>query len=217
MQTDRLVEALVDDLEPVRPLAPIPLRLAAWLGISLPAIALAVVAMEPRSDLAARLGETGFLLQQATMSATALAGAWAALSAGVPGSGRWRQYLPLLPLTLWFGLLAAQAIGEWPDQGSLATALGLDPQCIPGIALTGLTPCAVMLTMIRHGSRFNRGAAVFWGTLASAALANAGLRLFHPVDAALMVIVWQFGTVLALTAAATLARDRLVPPRPALQ
>lgn len=216
MQTDRLVDALVDDLTPVQPLAPNWLRLAAWLGISLPAIALAVFVMGLRADLAERLAETSFLLQQTAMLATALTGAWAALSAGIPGTGRWRQLLPLLPLSFWFALLAGQALAEWPAQGALSAALNLDPQCIPGIALTGLIPCAAMLAMIRAGSRFNRGTAVFWGTLASAALANAGLRLFHPVDAALMVIVWQFGTVLAFTAAATLAHDRLVPRRPAL-
>jgi len=71
-----------------------------------------------------------------------------------------------------------------------------------------------MIVMLRKGARFKRGVAVFWGTLASAALANAGLRLFHTIDAALMVIVWQFGTVLLFTALATMAKDILLPIKP---
>lgn len=49
------------------------------------------------------------------------------------------------------------------------------------------------------------------GTLAAAALANFGLRLFHTADAALMVLVWQFGTVVLFTALAGLWGRRLLP------
>jgi hypothetical protein len=37
--------------------------------------------------------------------------------------------------------------------------------------------------------------AAFLGALAAAALAYVGLRLVHPQDAAFMVLVWQFGSV----------------------
>jgi hypothetical protein len=38
-----------------------------------------------------------------------------------------------------------------------------------------------------------------WDSLAEA-LANVGLRKFHTVDAALIIIAWQFGSVLLLMA-----------------
>ncbi|GAC1318226.1 MAG: hypothetical protein NVSMB28_06840 [Collimonas sp.] len=50
--------------------------------------------------------------------------------------------------------------------------------------------------------------------MAAAGLANAALRLFHGEDAALMVIVWQFGSVLLFMAIATLCRNPLVPMQP---
>lgn len=34
--------------------------------------------------------------------------------------------------------------------------------------------------------------------LAAAGIGNFGLRLFHPQDASLMVLVWQFGSVVVL-------------------
>jgi hypothetical protein len=33
------------------------------------------------------------------------------------------------------------------------------------------------------------------GALAAAALGNFGLRVFHPADASLMVLIWHFGGV----------------------
>jgi hypothetical protein len=40
---------------------------------------------------------------------------------------------------------------------------------------------------------------VMLGALAAAALGNVGLRLFHPQDASLMILVWQFGSVALLS------------------
>ena len=88
---------------------------------------------------------------------------------------------------------------------------GLSLHCPRGIAMAGIVPIIAMMAMVRKGARFNASASVFWGTLASAALGNAGLRLFCPLDAVLIVIVWQFGAVLAFTAAAMLVKERLVP------
>ena len=213
MDTDRLVDALVDELEPVQPLGAPWLRVACWLAVSLRATPLIVWAMGLRPDLPDKLDQGMFLAQQVAMLATALSGAWAALSATIPGTGRWRTWLPTVPLLLWLCLLAIQLGLEWPRSGSLTAHFGLDLECIPGIALTGLAPLVTIVALLRSGSAHWRGRAVFWGTLASAALANAGLRLFHPVDAALMVVVWQFGTVVALAGLAALARNLLVPPQ----
>ncbi len=59
-----------------------------------------------------------------------------------------------------------------------------------------------MAVMLRSGAPLFPHAAVALGALAAAALGNAGLRLFHPIDASLMVLIWQFGSVALLTAIA---------------
>jgi len=46
--------------------------------------------------------------------------------------------------------------------------------------------------------------------LAAAAIGNFGLRLFHTQDAALMVLVWQVGSVALLAALAGLTGHRLL-------
>ena len=48
------------------------------------------------------------------------------------------------------------------------------------------------------------------GGLAAAGLGNFGLRLFHPQDASLMVLFWQFGSVAALTALGALSGRRFL-------
>jgi hypothetical protein len=58
---------------------------------------------------------------------------------------------------------------------------------------------------------------VLWGAAAAGSLAYVAHRLFHERDAALLVIVWQFGAVVLYSALAVAMRRRLVPePKPAL-
>ena len=213
MDTDRLVDSLVDDLEPVRALRPAWLRAAGWLSIGSLAVGGIVLLAGPRADLSEKLLDGSFLSQEVAMIATAAVGSWAALCAVIPGSARAIPWIPVLPLLGWLISMGQQYLSELAEFGSAGLTVGMDPQCIPGIAMAGSVPLLAMIVMLRKGAGCNGAIAVFWGTLASAALANAGLRLFHMVDGALMVIVWQFGTVLAFTALSTFASGRLVPSR----
>lgn len=209
MIANRLIVSLVADLRPVRRLPSTPKRLALWLAFAVLPVALIVVLMGVRADLGERLGEPLFLAEMLAMVATALVGAYAGLAAGIPGTRRTVFLAPALPLSLWIGLLGFQYAGEG------GAGFWLDVHCIPAIAVISLVPIAVMISLIRQGARDRRALSVFWGTLAAAALANVGLRLFHPVDSALMVIAWQFGTVMVLSGLATVARRQLVPVRAA--
>lgn len=194
MNTEDLIERLAGDAAPVRPLPPPWRRAAAWFAVAVPAVAACVVIMSPRPDLAARLADGRYLVEQGAAVATAVLAAVAAFAAEVPGQRRRPALLALAPLALWLGSLG---------QGCLAAggmSFGPDWVCIPAIAMTGAVPAAVMAMMLRRGAPLLPRTTVTLGALAAAALANAGLRLFHPEDASLMVLVWQFGTVALLTA-----------------
>jgi hypothetical protein len=75
---------------------------------------------------------------------------------------------------------------------------------LPVIALVGFVPAVIMAIMIRRGAPLFPHLAVALAGLSAAALGNVGLRLFHPTDASLMVLVWQFGSVALLAALAGL-------------
>lgn len=211
MQTDTLIDRLARDAGPVRPLRPAWRRCLGWLALAAGFAAVIVVLMSPRPDLAAQLRETRFWVEQLAALATAILAAHAALALSVPGTSRRVALAPILPAALWLG---SQGIG---CLSALTSPAGIrisgEPECLFFIALTGSVPAIVLIAMLRRGypvrPRLNLALAV----LAAAALGNVGLRLFHAQDAALMVLIWQSGSVALLSFAGWLL-GRAVLDRP---
>jgi len=212
MDTNHLIEALKADLKPVERLPAPWRRMIEWLAIGVPAVAIVALADGLRPDLSERLADPLFLTQVIAVLSTAVLAGWAAMSAVVPGAPRWVFWAPAAPLVGWIATMGQQCWEDWVRWG----AAGLDlpvVDCAPEIIMAGIVPAIAMIVMLRKGAPCESCAAVFWGTLASAALANAGLRLFHMHDAGVILIVWQFGAVLAFTTVATLLKDRLLSER----
>ena len=199
MRTDDLIQRLAADVEPVQCLRPPVFRLTRWLVVSLPWVVAVVYVMGLRPDIAARMTDTRWLIEQGAALTTAIMAAMAALCAGVPGRPRWEHYLPLLPLAVWLGALGQGCLQAWFSSGSAGLSLQPDWQCLPGIVFVGFGPAVAMAIMIFRGSPINPMTTTALGALAAGGLAEVGLRLFHQEDASLMVLVWQTGTVFGLT------------------
>lgn len=213
MKTDELINMLATDLKPVRRLPPPAWRLIGWLAVSVPVMVLIVATMRMRADIGVKLTEPVFLMQELASLATALIAGWAALVTCVPGEPDWKRWTPVAPLALWMATLGHQCWDEWMHLGLSAMAFYSDLMCLPVIAMTSAVPALAMVLAIRRGACLPVPCAVWWGSLAAAALANVALRLFHTEDAALMVIVWQFGSVLLFMTLLSLCRRYLVPER----
>lgn len=194
-----VIDFLVADAKPVRPLSPPLIRLLRWMAISVPFVAMVVAAMHWRPDLAAKFGEGRYLLEQGAALATSITAGFAAFSAGVPGRSRWISLLPLLSLTVWLSSLGEGCLVNWLRAGPDGLTLQPDWQCLPAIAMTGAAPAIAMAVMLRRGAPLSPRAGLLLGALAAAALGDVGLRLYHPQDASLMVLVWQFGSVVLLS------------------
>ena len=110
--------------------------------------------------------------------------------------------LPALPFAIWFATLALGCIRSWLEFGPEGLALQPDWYCFPAILLVGMVPAIAMAVMLRRGAPLTPHVSTALGGLAAAGLGNFGLRLFHPQDASIMVLVWQMGTVFVLTALA---------------
>ncbi|MGC8470361.1 MAG: NrsF family protein, partial [Acetobacteraceae bacterium] len=191
-------------------------RLLLWFALSLPALALVVWLNGPRPNLATVLGRPSFLAAEALALATALAAGYAALCAPIPGEPGWKQLLPLAAAAAWLGFLGKQCWDVYVAIGPRGLALGWDSMCIPAIALGGAVPALLMAALLRRGVGYRLTQSCLCGALAAAALAEAALRLYHPEDAALMVLVWQLGSVALFTALASLAgRIALADTKPA--
>lgn len=210
MRTEDLIAELAARAAPVRRLAPPGWRLAGWLALSLPLVALVVLAIGLRPDLAQRLTEARWLAELGLALLTALAAGLAALTLVVPGrSARW-ALLPVLPGGLWLSTLGAGCVLDWQRLGPSGLGLTPDAECLVYISLIGALPAMLLLAMLRRGAPLLPMRTGALGALAAAALGAVGLRLFHTQDLALMVLVWQIGSVLLLVLAAALAGRRLL-------
>ncbi|MBS0536395.1 MAG: DUF1109 domain-containing protein [Proteobacteria bacterium] len=210
MDTQHLIDTLIDNSRPVQRLPRPWVRCALWLAIAVPYLALIVVMMSPRPDLATKFAESRFLIEQLAALATAVTAAIAAFAATVPGYNRKVLLLPVIPLAVWLGVLGQGCISTWLHLGSAGLSLQSDWICLPAIALAGAVPAIAMVVMLRRGAPMMPYLTVALGALASAGLGNFALRLFHAQDASLMVLVWQFGSVFLLAASATYAGPYLL-------
>jgi hypothetical protein len=202
MDTGRLIRHLTEGSQPAPPLPRPWVRTAGWLALSALYVALVVLAMSPRSDLVEKMTEARFVVEQVATLGTGVAAAIAAFASTIPGHSRTTLLLPVMPLAVWLGSLGQGCIHSWIRYGADGLSLRSDWVCFPTIALIGAVPAIAMALMLRRGAPLTPHLTAALGGLAAAGLGNFGLRFFHPEDASLMVLVWQFGTVFVLSALA---------------
>jgi len=196
--TNDLLRQLAADAAPVRRLPRPWVRTAAWLALALPYIALVVFLMSPRSDLAARMADPRFLIQELAALAVAIVAAAAAFGSVIPAYGRkWLVWL-LVPFGFWLGSLGQGCLQEWIQFGSRSLSLGTDWSCFPGIVLAGAGPVITMAVMLRRGAPLTPMLTMALGGLAAGALGDFALRLVHHQDAGVMVLVSHVGAVVVL-------------------
>ena len=205
MDTNTLIRQLGAEGEPVRPLARPWARTVAWLAFGSVYVAAVVIMMTPRSDLLLKVSESRYLVEQCAALLTGIAAAGAAFASVIPGMNRRLLLVPLVPLAVWVGSLGQGCLLDWVQFGAGGLSLQPDWLCFPAIALVGAGPAVTIAWMIRRGAPLSPHLTAALGGLAAAGLGNFGLRLFHPQDASLMVLVWQFGSVFILSILAALS------------
>jgi hypothetical protein len=214
MHTGELIRLLAEDCRPVRPLRRPSIRTAEWLGVAILYVVLVVFVVSPRADLAAKASDWHFVVEQLLALATGITAAAAALAMIIPGHGRNLPALPFLSLSIWFASLGQAYVqgdlGDWArlDTGGLSTHP--DWYCVPAIVLVGSVPAIAMSVMLHRGVALTPHLTAVLGGLAAAALGNFGMRFFCTLDGSLIVLLWQFGTVCALSALAGWAGHRVL-------
>jgi hypothetical protein len=202
VDTDKLIEHLAAVVEPARPLPQPWIRTAAWLLAAIPYVALVVLVVSPREDVISKSSEWRYVVEQLAALATGITAAAAAFATAIPGYNRKALLLPIVPLAIWLGSLGDGCVEDWIELGPAGLSLRPDWLCFPATVLVGAVPAIVIAVMLRRGAPLTPHLTAALGGLAAAGLGNFGLRLFHSQDASLMVLVWQVGSVLILTAIA---------------
>lgn len=209
METDELIRCLARHARPIRSLPAPWWRAVEWLSIALPSVALVVALQGPRDDLAEKLADIRFLTEQAAALASASTAAAAAFTMVIPGQTRRLAFLPLVPIAGWLGSLGQRALDTWLGN-DVAFKLAVDWASVPGIIAAGAVPGLAMIMMLRRGLPLAPHLTMLLGAFASTAVGYVGLRLFHPQDTGLIVLVWQFGSVMLLSMLAAWGGRRIL-------
>jgi hypothetical protein len=201
--TEKIIEQLAARARPVRPLAPAWVRATRWLLASAVVIALATSLFGLRPRLAETLLGLDSGMEWVGSLLTGVLAAFAAFQLSVPGrDARW-AWLPVPALLLWTGGVGLGCLGAL-----VRGEFGYDPRallCAREVALVSLPIAVVMLVMLRHAALARPRATALTGALAAAALASAGVSLFHVGETAAMSLLGHLVAVLVMSGACALA------------
>jgi len=207
MDTERLIATLARDTSPVRRLRRPWQRTAAWATAGCISLALLIAMMPARSDLALRLQDPRFLLEQLAALLTGLTAAAAAFATSIPGHRRRVVWAPLVSLVVWIG---AVIFGVAQDSGS-DMVFHADWRCVATILLGAAVPGGAMALMIRRGASVTPRLTAAIAALAAAGLGNVGICVFHAHASNFVVLIWHCGTILLLAGLAAVAGVHLLP------
>lgn len=198
ISTAELIDRLVADGRPVRRLAPPWLRAIGWLILAVAIVAAVSYTLGFRLDLVAKLQQRDFLLEWGAGLATGVAASFAAFHLSLPDrSARW-LWLPAPTLVFWLLTIGYGCLTNWVAVGPGGITLGSTFRCLANVALVSTPLSLVMLRMLRHAGYIRPAATAALGALAIATLTASGLRLFHPLDATILILIWNVGLVAAL-------------------
>jgi len=193
-----LIERLVADAGPVRRLPSPAWRCVFWLVLA--------VSMGAAISLAAGVGETWAAivaswtssLQIAAALLTALAAGLAAFQLSVPGrTPRW-ALLPLPPLLLWAAALGFGCFEDWLAMSWRALAFEVSSECIGLMVLISLPLGATAVVLIRRAAPLDMAREGVLAALAAASISSIIVQFLYPLERDFLVLMWNFGSVLAL-------------------
>jgi hypothetical protein len=200
IRTSDLIKALVADAQPMRHLRPPVQRAALWLLLAALIFGLLALGHGVRSDLAQRLGQPDFI---AGTAASLLTGALAALASfmlNLPDRSRGWALLPVPALLIWIATLGHGCLVNWVNIGPDGVQLGETARCFGTVLMISLPLSLAMFAMLRRGSLLSASTVALTGSLAVGALSATAMSLFHNLDATVMILVWNLGTVAFIVA-----------------
>lgn len=196
--TSELIDSLVAGSTPVRPLRGPLWRATCWLAFAVLLLASIAIAHGLRPDLSLKLREHVFITGIAAAAATGILAAVGAFVASVPGrSLRW-VLLPLPALLVWISTIGYGCLTNWVEIGPDGLSPGETARCFATLVLTGVPLFLTLLIMLRHVARLAPVPVAMAGSVAISAITAVALSLYHPLDATVMILVWNIGLTAVL-------------------
>jgi len=212
-----LIDRLVRDVTPVRPLAPPAVRVARWALVSTVCVGAGVALAHVRHDIGASMWTTSFLVQAGLLLTASLFGATAALVVGVPGAQpTWAtRWVPLGAIAAWAAWLV-ESIATQPDHLRVWWP-GPAVHCAATVTLLALLPGLLLWSLVRRAAPLRPAWAGLLATLTAAAAGALGTQLICPRNDAAHLLLWHAAPVMAMAIAGIQVGRRFLhwPPRPA--
>jgi len=184
--TERLIERLAAQAEPVHRLRPPSLRAALWLLAVAAVAATGIAAFADLGMFAHRAQDPKLIADMIATLVTGIAAVLAAFELSLPDRAPAWALLPLPPLAVWIATSGYNCYRHWITFGPDGWELGESTHCFRFI-LSVSVPLGVTLWLLLRQARPLapvRVAAV--GGLGVAAIAATLLQFFHPFDVTLM-------------------------------
>ena len=191
--TADVIDSLVADTKAVRRLQPPAVRALCWLLFAALILALAAVGHDVRPDLMLKLREPAFATSVVAALVTGALAAMASFIASVPGQSRRWLLLPAPALAVWISTIGYGCLTGWVSIGPEGMSIGEAARCFATLAITGIPMSLVLLIMLRYVARLSPAPVAMMGSLAVAAMTAVALSLFHPIDATVLILFWNFG------------------------
>jgi hypothetical protein len=204
IKTPELIDALVADAGPIRPLRPPLVRAALWLLFAVLIVGLIAIAHGVRADLAQQLQQPLFVISMFSALATGILAAIVSFRISLPDSSRWWALLPLPPLALWLSTIGYGCLTDWVSMTPDGMRLGETLRCFATLVMTSVPLSIAMLVMLRYTAMLRALEVSMIGGLAVAAITAFALSLFHDLDASVMVLVWNLGVAALIAGLASL-------------
>jgi hypothetical protein len=173
-----------------------------------------VFALGLRQDFAVRIAEPRFLMEFSAAVLTAMMAAAAALCSTCPGRPLWERLAPFPFLALWLACIGEGCRQELSRVGIRALHLNIELNCVWEIMALSVAPVMLMLFMVRRGAPIAPYLTTGLSALAALSLSGAVMLLVHQQQSSIMVLIWQFGSVVMLSGFAALFGRRLIYWRP---
>lgn len=194
--TPDLIAALAANMKPVRRLRAPLFRATCWIALAAAVLTLLAIERGVRPDLVQRLHEAAFVTCLAAALITGICAAVSTFFMSLPDRSRLWLLLPVPALTVWLCNIGYQCLTDWVVIGPGGLNAGEAARCFATLALTSLPLSLVMMAMLGYAARFRPTAVAATGGLAVAAMTATALSLFHPVDASLMILIWNVGVAI---------------------
>jgi hypothetical protein len=204
--TKALIENLSRNIEPVRPMRRPVVSTVLWVGLLLPYAVLAILLIRTVTGRPWPAMNVRFFLEQFFALSTGIVAALAAFASVIPGRSRHFAAWILLPMTGWMLTLGEGCLHAGSGNLTLQHSL----LCFPYIAILGSAPAVILWAMLRRGAPLTPHLTMACLALAAAGIGNFCVRLVHPEDVSLMLLVWHLGGISLLVALTSAAGRRFL-------